>query len=136
MKLLPAAAMCTLALAAAGCGDGGDEPDRESGAAARLEVVVHPAGPGTKARRTVVECDVLGAAASSAICRRLEGLSRADLAPVPEGVACAQVYGGPATAAVHGTLGGDRVEARFKLTNSCEMERWRRNRALLGAAPG
>jgi hypothetical protein len=39
-------------------------------------------------------------------------------------------------ATVSGTLGGEPVEARFKLTDSCEIERWRRNRALLGAVPG
>jgi hypothetical protein len=135
MKLLPAAAMCTLALAVAGCGGDDDESPRESGAAARLEIVVRPTGEGSQERRTTVECDVLGAGASSAICRRLGGLSRADLAPVPKDVACAQIYGGPAVATVDGTLGGDPVEARFKLTDACEIERWRRNRALLGPAP-
>jgi hypothetical protein len=136
MRLLPAAAMCTLALAAAGCGDGDDEPEREPGATARLEVVVRPAGSGTAARRLEVECDVLGPDASSAACRRLAGLARADLAPVPEDRACAQVYGGPAVATVNGTLGGEPVTARFTLTDACEIERWRRNRALLGPAPG
>jgi hypothetical protein len=136
MKLLPAAAMCTLALAVAGCGDDEDEPARQSGPAARLEVVVRPGGDGTRERRTTVECDVLGAGASNASCRRLGGLSRADLAPVPGATACAQIYGGPGVATVSGTLGGEPVEARFKLTDSCEIERWRRNRALLGAVPG
>jgi hypothetical protein len=132
MKLLPAAAMCTLALAAAGCGDGDDEP---AGASARLEVVVRPDGAGMEARRVKIDCDVLGADASSAICRRLGELTRADLAPVPEDMACAQVYGGPAVATVKGTLDGEPVEARFDLSDSCEIERWRRNRDLLGPAP-
>jgi hypothetical protein len=134
VKLLAAAAMCTLALAAAACGGEDDERDRESGAAARLEVVLRPAGDGTPARRVQVECEALGADASSAICRRLGGLTRADLAPVPEDTACAQVYGGPAVATVEGTIGGDPVSARFALTDACEIDRWRRNRALLGPA--
>jgi len=135
MKLLPAAAMCTLALAAAGCGDGDDEPSGEPGVAARLEVVVRPAEGKTPARHVEVECEVLGADASSATCRRLGGLTRVALAAVPEDRVCAQVYGGPAVATVDGTLGGEPVSARFTLTDACEIERWRLNRALLGPAP-
>jgi hypothetical protein len=135
MKLLPAAAMCTLALAAAGCGGGDDEPAGDSGAAARLDVVVRPGEGKEPVRRVRIECDALGADASSAACRRLAGLTRADLAPVPKDTACAQVYGGPAVASVQGTLEGEPVSARFSLTDACEIERWRRNRALLGPAP-
>jgi hypothetical protein len=36
---------------------------------------------------------------------------------------------------VHGELRGKRVEARFELTNGCEIERWDRNRVLLDDAP-
>jgi hypothetical protein len=135
MRLLTAAATCTLALAAAGCGGGDDEPRRAAGAAARLEVVVRPAGEGTLARRTRIDCEALGAGAASGTCRRLAGLTPADLAPVPGGTACAQVYGGPAIATVTGTLRGEAVAARFDLTDSCQIERWRRNRALLGPVP-
>jgi hypothetical protein len=135
MKLLPAAAMCTLALAAAGCGDGDDEPGGDPGVVARLEVVVRSAEGKAPMRRVQVECEALGADASSTTCRRLGGLTGEDLAPVPEDMACAQVYGGPAVATVEGTLSGEPVSARFKLTDSCEIERWRRNRALLGPAP-
>jgi hypothetical protein len=123
--------MCTLALVAAGCGGGDDEP----GDAARLEVAVRPGGAGTEARRVEVDCGVLGPDAASAICRRLGGLTRADLAPVREGAACAQVYGGPAVATVNGTLDGERVHARFDLSDACEIDRWRRNRDLLGPVP-
>jgi hypothetical protein len=127
--------MCALALAAAGCGGGDDEPEREPGAATRLAVVVRPAGEGTRPRRVLVECEALGAGASSAACRRLGGLTGADLEPVPGDTACAQVYGGPAVATVTGTLRGEAVTARFDLTDSCQIERWRRNRALLGPLP-
>jgi hypothetical protein len=135
MKLLPAAAMCTLALAAAGCGDGDDEQEREPATAARLEVVVRPAEGKAPVRRVDVACSALGADATTATCRRLGGLSRADLAPVPEDAACAQIYGGPAVATVTGTLRGRPVDARFDLRNACEIERWRRNATLLGPAP-
>ena len=53
----------------------------------------------------------------------------------PFRAACAQVYGGPGTARVTGELRGVRVSAEFDLTDACEIARWRRNAALLGA-PG
>jgi hypothetical protein len=137
MKLLTAAAMCTLALAAAGCADDDDDDDagRAPAAAARLEVVVRPAEGEAPVRQVQVACEVVGADASITSCRRLRGLSRADLAPVAEGMVCAEIYGGPAVATVRGTLGDEHVVARFNLTDACEIERWRRNRALLGPVP-
>jgi hypothetical protein len=50
-------------------------------------------------------------------------------------IACAQVYGGPGTAQVTGELRRVRISAEFALTDACEIARWRRNAALLGA-PG
>jgi hypothetical protein len=55
---------------------------------------------------------------------------------VPANTACTQIYGGPATARVRGRLPGGPVDARFELTNGCEIERWDRNRVLLDDAPG
>jgi hypothetical protein len=49
---------------------------------------------------------------------------------VPADVACTEIYGGPATARVRGTLQGKPVDARFSRTNGCEIARWERNRAL------
>jgi hypothetical protein len=137
MKLLTAAAMCTLALAAAGCADDDDDDDARPApaAAVRLEVVVRPAEGEAPVRQVQVACEVLGADASITSCRRLRGFSRADLAPVPEGMVCAEIYGGPAVATVRGTLDDEPVEARFNLTDACEIARWRRNRALLGPVP-
>jgi hypothetical protein len=135
MRVLAAVATCVLVLAVVACGDDNDESGSDTGAATRLEVVVRAAGPDSPARRTEIECERLGPDASSSACRRLAGLTRTDLAPVRGTVACAQIYGGPAVATVDGTLEGEPVSARFKLTDSCEIERWRRNRALLGAVP-
>ncbi len=54
---------------------------------------------------------------------------------MPSGTACTQIYGGPAVARVHGELRGKPVDARFERSNGCEIERWDRNRVLLGDAP-
>jgi hypothetical protein len=54
--------------------------------------------------------------------------------PVPAGLP-ARSYGGPRDRAGHGELRGGHVSAEFDLGDACEIARWRRNVALLGA-PG
>ncbi|WP_326689355.1 MULTISPECIES: SSI family serine proteinase inhibitor [unclassified Streptomyces] len=44
--------------------------------------------------------------------------------PVSSDAICTMVYGGPATARVTGTWHGRKVDARFKRSNGCEIERW------------
>jgi hypothetical protein len=135
--------ICTVALAAAGCGgddDGGDgngngKPPRSAGDGASLSVVIRADESGTRVRRIQVDCDPIGPDASDPTCRRLGGLTKADLAPVPGKTACAEIYGGPAVATVTGTLRGEPVNARFSLVDACQIERWRRNRELLGSPP-
>jgi hypothetical protein len=125
------------ALVAAGCGgDDADSTGRVGAAAANLSVVVRPDGPGTPARRVSIECARLGpGSAGSPECEQLGGLTASDLEPTPATTACAARFGGRAVATVRGTIEGRRVNARFSLRDACEIERWRRNRALLGAPP-
>jgi hypothetical protein len=129
-----------VALAFAGllvsCGGSQDALAPEAGnLEANLRVTVKPAGPDGPERVRRVECAVLGEDAIDPRCRLLGGLEPRDLDPVPGRTACAQVYGGPATAHVKGQLRGVRVSAEFDLGDACEIARWRRNAALLGA-PG
>jgi len=127
-----ASGIVAVAALLAGCGDG-LAPKK---LAADLKVVVRPEGPGKPGRIRRVQCGVLGPGARDPVCRRLGGLDAADLAPVPGDKACIQVFGGPATARVEGTLRDEPVSARFNLSDGCEIARWRRNRQLLGAPPG
>ena len=137
MRARHTVAGCVLATLLASCG--GDDPADPSPSdpelAADLTVVVrkNPDDPG---RKTAIRCEQLGPKASEKACRSLAGLSRAQLAPVPADTACTQIYGGPSTARVHGELHGKPVDARFELINGCEIERWDRNRVLLGDPPG
>ena len=129
-----------LAVALAGllvsCGGSGDALAPEAGnLAADLRVSVKPEGPGGPERVRRVDCGILGDDAIDPRCRVLGGLEPRDLAPVPRWTTCAQAYGGPGTARVTGELRGVRVSAEFDLTDACEIARWRRNAALLGA-PG
>jgi hypothetical protein len=102
---------------------------------ANLRVTVKPEEPSGPERVRRVECAVLGEDAIDAPCRVLAGVEPRDHDPVPRLRACAQVYGGPATARVTGELRGVRVSAEFDLSDACELARWRRNAAVLGA-PG
>jgi hypothetical protein len=129
-----------LAVALAGllvsCDGSGDALAPEaSDLAANLRVSVRPEGSGGPERVRRIECAVLGEDAIDPRCRVLGGLEPRDLDPVPRGAACAQVYGGPAIARVTGELRGVRVAVEFDLSDACEIARWRRNAALLGA-PG
>jgi hypothetical protein len=125
-----------LATVLVACGDSGDALVPQRGElTANLRVTVKPEGPGGPARIRRVECGVLGNEAIDPRCRLLAGLELRNLEPVPARTSCAQVYGGPATARVTGELRGVRVSANFDLTDGCEIARWRRNAALLGA-PG
>ena len=118
------------------CGDSGDALAPGAGnLAADLRVSVRPEGSRGPERVRRVECAVLGEEAIDPRCRVLAGLEPRDLDPVAHRSACAQIHGGPGTARVTGELRGEPVSAQFDLTDACEIARWRRNAALLGA-PG
>jgi hypothetical protein len=132
VKAAVTAAACALVALAAGCG--GDDDDESQQRPADLEadlvVVVRAEGPDGPAERRRIRCERLGA--GSARCRGLAGLQPDQFEPVPRDVACTQIYGGPATASVRGELRGKTVDARFDRTDGCQIERWERNRVLLG----
>ncbi|MGW7485599.1 SSI family serine proteinase inhibitor [Streptomyces sp. NPDC054786] len=67
-------------------------------------------------------------------CDKLDGMTKwgkDPFAPVPQGVNCTMMYGGPATAHVTGTWAGRPVNADFRRTNGCEISRWSRFEPLL-----
>jgi hypothetical protein len=112
----------------AGCAsDEAEERPPSGGPATELTVTVWPEGPGGPKRERRVECP------GAAVCGEL---SVGSLAPVPGNVACTAIYGGPAVARVTGTVRGEPVDARFSLEDGCEIDRWQRNRELLGPPPG
>ncbi len=116
---------CCLALSACG-----GEPDRVPGAQpepapkrqeTRLVVEVRPTGEDPVKRRVVSKLP--------------PGVTAADFAPIPANTACAEIYGGPATARVDGVLDSEPLHTTFTRTNACEMERWDRVSRLLGPVP-
>ena len=67
-------------------------------------------------------------------CAATTGLGPSAFAPVPKGVACSMIYGGPETARVKGTLRGQTVDASFSRTDGCQTSRWQKVQKLLAAA--
>jgi hypothetical protein len=128
MRFLPLALICAASFAA--CGSEGEAAAPAGGGLA--DIVVHVDDDGAKgpdsARRLTLKC---ATPAESTACGAAAGVSTADLAPVPADQACTQLYGGPQTASITGTLRGESVDARFKRTDGCEIARWEHVQPLL-----
>ena len=131
-----AVALVALLGACGGSGEDRRAPRAGGHLAADLRVTVRPEGPGGGEEIRRIRCARLGNDATEPPCRRLGTLTPQGLRPVPARTACAQIYGGPATAGVTGDFRGVAVSASFDLTDACEIARWKRNAALLGPPPG
>ena len=59
-------------------------------------------------------------------CERIASGGAKLFAPVPRGIACTQIYGGPQKARVVGTVLGTQVWATFTRTDGCQIGRWQR----------
>jgi hypothetical protein len=97
---------------------------------ARLTVSVDDDGAQgpDQVKKVTLDC---ASASQSAACDAAAKVSSQDFAPTPGGVACSQLYGGPQTATIIGTLHGRRVDASFSRVNGCETARWGHVQALL-----
>ena len=118
-------ALLLLGLAACGGGDGGSASTAPS-AGSQLTIRVWPNGKGAgHARRWTLTCHPTGGTLPDPVraCARLEALDD-PFAPIPKGVACTQVYGGPDAAEVVGTYRGTPLSTRFSRTDGCKISRW------------
>jgi hypothetical protein len=57
-------------------------------------------------------------------CKALDAAGAKVFDPVPKDQPCTMIYGGPQTATVTGTYKGKKVDAAFKRTDGCEIDRW------------
>lgn len=118
------AAVCA-ALAVGGCGSDDDEGEPGS-RATELTVILDADGPGGEAERTeTVSCE------PGSQCTEIEGISPADFAPIPPGAICTEIFGGPETATIEGSLDGEAVNAELSRANGCEIDRFDRFTPLL-----
>jgi Subtilisin inhibitor-like len=117
------------ALALAGCGEAspegsGDAPESPA-PATELTITFQPQGEDGEAREATLTCDPPGGThpAAETACEALASQASA-LEPTPGDAVCLEVFGGPQTAKVRGTVVGETVSARFSRENGCEIDRW------------
>lgn len=139
-------AAVTVALAVAvllgGCGDA-DEPAAQSTSTTQsgaIELtVVYDDGAGDKTSGALTcrgtdrraEGALDGRAPAAELCAQARGIAELLTTPPATGRACTQIYGGPETAHVTGTIDGDKVDRRFRRTNGCEIADYTRAAGLL-----
>ena len=138
-----AASALALALALGGCGDE-DEPAAQQStipASAAIELtVVYDDGSGRKTTGTLTcrgadrraEGALEGRASPAELCAQAHGVTDVLTSEPDKTRACAQIYGGPETARVTGTIGAAKVDRRFSRTNGCEIADYTRVAGLLG----
>ena len=108
-----------------------------------------PTGTGVPADLTITIDDGGGATSTSTLTCRPAGGNHPDpdaacaalaaawpkaFEPPDPDVACTEIYGGPETATVSGTIDGRRVDASFSSTDGCQIARWDAVRALLAVS--
>jgi hypothetical protein len=107
----------------AGCGDDdspSDVPPTDGASELRLELDVD-GQDGEVAQVQRLEC---GGEAGAPACALLADLPHDPAAPVPPDTACTEIYGGPDTLRVEGTLEGETINATLTRENGCEIDRF------------
>ena len=131
--MIRVAALATaLALGLAACGsDASDDTSADTNTAAtELTLTLDPDGSaGEDAIQATVSCP--GDAA--AVCDAVAALPAQPTDPVPPETACTEIFGGPDTLKIEGTLRGERVSAHLTRVNGCEIDRFDRFTDLLAA---
>jgi len=125
----PLAAVCAVVLLAA-CGaedNGGGSGQPPATDRLELEVSLDPDGPGGKPQQSEsISCELNSGCNEAAAQLTAEAFE-----PPPPQTACTEIFGGPETATIAGTLGGEPVEAELSRANGCEIERFERFLPLL-----
>ncbi|CAA9479105.1 MAG: hypothetical protein AVDCRST_MAG30-683 [uncultured Solirubrobacteraceae bacterium] len=116
----------------AACGEA--EPAAPPAARTSVAITVDRDGEGGAAARTVrLRCP---SPRREAACRALAALPRDAFAPPPGDQVCTEIYGGPETARIAGTVDGRRVDATYARTDGCGIARFERVAGVLRAAGG
>lgn len=136
------ALLAAAALTLGACGEA-DEPAAQgttttAGSAIELTVVYDDgSGRTTTGSLTCRGADrsatgALDASASPAeLCAQARGVADLLTSRPDARRACTQIYGGPETATVTGTIDGTKVDRRFSRTNGCELADYKRAAGLL-----
>ena len=137
------AALALLAGAALGASGEAHEPAAQRTATAPADAitltVLYDDGSGRKTAGTLT-CRgadrraagaLAGRASAAELCAQARGNAELLTAKPDRRRTCTQIYGGPQTAVVTGTIGGEKVDRRFTRTNGCELADFARAARLL-----
>lgn len=107
------------------------------GSATSLTITAWANGRDGASRRWTLRCAPAAGTLPRAgeACRRLARMER-PFAPIPDGTACTQIFGGPQEALVRGTYRGRKVWARFDRRDGCRIARWNRHSFLFPISVG
>lgn len=142
MRRMAALGVLAAALALGACGEA-DEPAAQQTPTAASEVieltVVDDDGSGAKTTGTLTcrgadrraEGTLDGGASPAELCAQARGIADLLTSAPDKGRTCTQIYGGPETATVTGTIDDDKVDRRFSRTNGCELADFKRAAGLL-----
>ncbi len=120
-----ATAIACLALAAAGCGDSRDARSGDAFAEgdSSLAITLDPDGPDGPQDEMSKELDCEDGSKDPA-CQVVREVKVGDLDPVSPDTACTELFGGPDTASLEGTIEGEDVDVELTRSNGCEIERF------------
>nr|MCW2727037.1 hypothetical protein [Aeromicrobium sp.] len=121
-------AVAFAALSACGSDASSDDdakPSSANDAKTSLTIVVTP-DQGAEASTYELTCDPAGGdhPQPQAACDALAAAGAEVFDAVPSDQACTAIFGGPQTATVKGSFDGKDVDATFKRSDGCEIERW------------
>ena len=147
MRIGPALGLSLLALAAAavgGCGEDDDPPARPAAttttAAGGIDLAIRYDDGAGKEQTALLTCRdsvqraggfLNGKAPVSELCETARSLKQLLTTQPEKDRMCTQIYGGPETARVTGTIDGEKVDRRFTRTNGCEVADFTAAAALL-----
>ncbi len=134
-------AAVALAAALGGCGEA-DEPASAPAtpSAAQVELtIVHDDGRGERSTGTLTCADgetraegaLRDRATAAKLCAQARRVASFLTSTPPGRRVCSQIYGGPETARITGTIDGETVDRRLKRTNGCEIADFKRVAGLL-----
>lgn len=113
-------------------GCGGEDERRSGEETPAVDLTVTVRGPGGE-QQFELQCEPDDERRPCETARRLTDFLASE---PPRDRVCTQIYGGPETGRIVGTIGERRIDRRFSKTNGCEIADWRRAEPLLRLASG
>jgi hypothetical protein len=129
VRLLVPAVAVAATLLLAGCGD---DATLTSGDAASTDLTFRLDADGSGGA-TAQEVTLTCPGGDTKACAAIDALPADPTAETPPTQACTEVYGGPDTLTINGTLRGEDVSAAFSRGNGCDIERFERFADVLAA---